>query len=40
MASGYEKHPKYEPRVGNTGLVLVLAIVLLVGAAALGWMFV
>ena len=40
MGSGYDKRPKYEPKVGMSGLALLLAIVLLVGAAALGWMFV
>ena len=40
MPSGYDKHSEYEPRVGITGLVLILAAVLLAGVAAFGWLFI
>ena len=39
MPSGYDSHPDNEARVGVSGLVLIVAIILLAGVATLGWMF-
>jgi hypothetical protein len=39
MASGYDRHPRYEPDFGGAGPFLSILLLVLVVCMAFGWAF-